>query len=260
MPFRRRYKRRSFRRRPYSRRRTIPRRVRKVERRVRKLNNLIETKYRDINQAPTTGAAQPFTYLSGAPLATFLNGIGEDVIQGARVGEQVFWTSLTFQYHLRPVYSANSSQSDILARIMLVWDKQPTGAASVPALATTSPTTPAVLIYPTTSVAAYETDIMALYNWQWRKRFRVLYDRTHRIVRDPTGATPGYPVANQATSVIKKLKLKIRRTQTYNGTGAALSSVSKGALYLYAYTGNTSTLGGDAVNIFYTMRLKYRDA
>lgn len=228
-------------------------RVKRVERSVKKLNASIETKCISfvstlftIPQA--TGASSLYTGL--------LNAIPQGDTIATRAGDAIKMTSLYFRYSLRPPdYTSLAYDANTMARVMIVLDKNPQVPGTAPTIAS---------IFDLGALATTDDNMMFQpIKWENRNRYKIIYDKTHVLTPSliywaPNSATSTGPfsLSNAAPSfaLSGKRKIKLGYSVSFN-TGT--TSPSKNALYVYTYTVNA---GSARPTISYTARLCFRDA
>ena len=156
----------------------------------------------------------------------FLNGISPGTEIDQRVGREVTMRSIQFQYVLRPL----AGGVDQTARVLLVYDRQ-TNATAL--------TADQVLSTVTT---------VAPRNLENRKRFKILYDRTH-VLSPPA-------VAN--TAVSRRFYRRLSHPVTFNSLGmGTIGDIITGSLY--AIFIGTEDPGATAATVTFSSRVRYTD-
>lgn len=184
------------------------------------------------------------TFLNGSALTstatlTLLNGmtLGDDVSN--RDGNSIAPTSIQCRYLLSGV--ATSTNSDIVARHMILWDSQANGAA---------PSAGDIL-----DGATIATSILSPYKRQYQKRFKILYDKVHVLrpqMVDPANATTEILVP----VVYKKVKRSLSRVTNFRNaqnTGT-ITDIATNSLYSLWVTNAATALA--TVSAGYRMYFK----
>lgn len=191
-----------------------------LNKKVRKIQDMIELKNRDTYNTldvTTTGSL------------ILMNGIAQAITSVGRLGNEIRATSLQVRYTLS---TDPQNLASTQVRVIAFWDRQANLATATlfgaltaqPLLDTTSITDP----------------LFAPYNYAAIDRFKVLYDKTYilkpEVVLDfdpATGATQTY-----CGVAINKFKvIKLGRNVKYGDTGATSASIQTNALY-FAFVGD----------------------
>lgn len=239
-------KRRSFRRPP----RRMFKRVKRVERAVKTLSSTIETKCLDIYSpassdtvdydwgVSTTGFNGTIPGTPASMLGIPLNNLSTGTTNGTRIGLEVKFTSLNFNYWLGYATSALVNDRTNFVRIMIVLEKLPAVSLGVisPLSLTDVLDTPAV---------SNSNQVNWPYNWGSRKRFRVLFDRVHALT----------DIAGNLAVVNVKTRIKLGYKTEYQGTSA--DSIRKNRLWIFCLSDSAFA---PFPRFGYAIRLKYRDA
>lgn len=170
-------------------------------------------------------SASSIAMINGDATFTLVNGIAQGTNVGQRIGMQISNHRLFGNFIVRP----NATPGNANWRVMIVYGRQDKGIAPADA-------DDGIL----DSVSA-----VALPVFLRRKRFQILYDRRG------TFSAQGNDVARYHTF---NIKLKGKRT-TYDGTGALISDIEKGAIWFLHFSDGSTSLP----NISYEMRLLYKD-
>jgi len=185
--------------------------------------------------------------LTNAGVTRLLNAMGAGSDFNARIGRKVTNASIHVNLHIRRINEATVGQ-DTYARIMLIWDKQPNGAAALPTIAQ--------LLYTGT---APNLDLMKAHNLDNRQRFVYLYDQTKHL------ASVGANDAGYNSSIDISINKSLGRTPTQYANAQATSSadngtmISTGALYLFVCGSIMSATTDPNWNVIATSRLRYYD-
>lgn len=109
-----------------------------------------------------------------------------------RIGDQVAFKHLDLVYRLNlPYLTANSFGPDITSvRVMMFWDNQPSAVSSGGGMVTNQAYWPEILqtvtVGANTSNSEKTQFILSQKNWDTRKRFSIIYDKTHTLSSSPT--------------------------------------------------------------------------
>lgn len=242
------FKKRRGGRRVYRRRfgpRRIKARVRRVEKRVKRIASTIETKHRDIYQSPVA------VYYS-SPQWEIVNYVPIGTAENQRVGQKIRCTSADINFILTP----STQNPYTIWRVMILWEFLPRYELASTDPGDEDPTLVSVL----GDVATASQVVLSGRQWLWRKRFRTLYDRSFTIYFPCNhGGSPNRQNTN--ISIVKKsLHFKMNRTAVYNFTSTGSTNAQyfqKGIMWLL-FVNNDSSNGGAEAN--YWTRIKYQDA
>jgi len=156
---------------------------------------------------------------------TMLNGIAPGTGISQRIGRKIVIRSVYIRGHSRTGVAQTVPQ---LARMILVWDKQPNSVLA------------------TTDQILTTINARSQLNLDNRDRFSILAD-WQRTIADTDGGTQGYPI---------KLYKKCNLVTVYDGDDALIDSISSGALLL-VLVGDQPT-GTNTNPVFYlTVRVRY---
>ena len=180
------------------------------------LTKQLELKSYDIGGGPTVSSVANITHLTPLP-----QGSG----QSQRVGNEIVCSHAELSYEL-----AIGDTINWIRVIMFQWHED--NGISVP-------TTPDILFTPASTNFG-----MNLYHFDERHRFKILFDKVHRLEANSLGST----------IFVKDLRIKIpHKTLTYNG------SATNGQNQLYLWVVSDSALAAHPA-IIWQARLLYRDA
>lgn len=166
-------------------------------------------------------------------ISTYLiNGIANGTAINQRVGSKISLNTVSIKY----VLTSPSDFSSAVARVLLVWDKQPNGVA----LSATD----------LFQQSGYPVD--AYYSLANRNRFAVLADK--RISCNPVDSAH---IMQKPGSFGVNLKGK---STTFNSTGATITDIMTGSLYLVVCS-SAPNGGADSTKPYfsYITRLRYTD-
>jgi len=164
---------------------------------------------------------------------TLLTGVATGSDYTDRIGRAIDIRTVQVRGMVAPV---DSVISDTLARIMIVYDKMPTGA--LPAI--------------TAILTASESS--AYMNLSNRDRFFVLADEFFAVAATNNTATQA--VAGSPTCHVVDIYRPLNLPAIYNGTGGTIASIQSGAIYLVT-VGNEAA--GDGAFAALTCRVRFTD-
>lgn len=225
--------------------RSQTRRIRNIEKKIRKIDNEEEVKWIDTSLDPTIINQTT----NGTKL---LNGILEGNSSTTRVGQEIQATSLAVKLNVyyAPIVVQQDPQR---VRIMIVWDNQPNGG--VPTLGGI-PSTNSIL--DTTTI----TDMtLAPYNRATSERFRMVYD--NMIFFPPTqlstsavSAILGGVGDSKTGLFILNKKFRLSRKIKYNSAGNTIADISTNSLFIYVFT---NFLSNTSITTTYGIRFNFKD-
>lgn len=167
---------------------------------------------------------------------TLLNGVATGTDFTNRIGRKITMKSLFIRGWLQGQDIQNGSPLGNLCRIMVVYDKQPNGAAL-------------------TGLQVLKTiDAADQLNLDNRDRFSVLVDKTvalGTITNVATQAVAGSPTC-RAIKIYKRLNLDVQ----FIGTDATVASIQTGSLYLLT-CGSQAT--SDGHTFYFSSRVRFTD-
>jgi len=210
---------------------------------------LPEKKYFDSGEAAVVWPA-----LGGAPVASLyavgyvLNSVNNGAGVSARVGRKITMTSCQLRIGVAP----STSLSEFSTRIILVYDSQTNGVATVPLVTTLLESTPTLGVAGT--YVPTQFNINQPVNMANRDRYRILMDKM--VPLGPDQADLGH--------VIKKYK-RLRHETVFNTDVIqplinVPQQIQTGALYLFFLAQPIDTTAvTPAPNISFTSRLRYVD-
>lgn len=182
-------------------------------------SSTVEKKY--IDTAPAVYAAD----VTGS--ITLISGVATGTDYTNRIGRKILVNSI---YVRGVVFTVGSNTNNSLARLMLVYDKQPTGALPV-----------------MTDILNSSTSVDQL-NPNNRDRFAIIMDKQFGL-----GANVNAVYANTPNIFpIKKFK-KCNLEIVFDGTTSGIASISTGAIYGVVIGNQTATTGPD-FDISYRIR------
>lgn len=190
----------------------------------------------------------PFVTYAGGATITLLNGVQTGAGFFNRVGSRIEMKNL----HLRGFISYNATQTEDFGRIIVVYDRQPTGA--LPTWTT--------MFQHRDQAGAATTSCTAEINLDNRDRFSILSDKMYWFPSFTYNAGvltngPNFPGSDQEMDINTFIKLKGLVTH-FNSTAnpCTIANIATGALYLITVSQNNS----NSVNLTLGTRLRYKDA
>lgn len=195
--------------------------VKNVKKSVKEIQSKDELKYLDTFIGGTS--------ITNTPLLTLLNGMQQGDTVSTRQGDSITPTSI--QYRCRVVQSP-TALSDVIFRHLILWDRQPNGAA---------PT--ATDILDTTLISEYT---VAPYQRQYQKRFKILHDKVIKL--SPAMADPTAPTTQVLQPFsYKQFKKALSRVVNYRrgqnaGTVADIASNSLYSLWVAQSAASAGTV------------------
>lgn len=174
-----------------------------------------EYKYTDTGIAG--GAGSPMT-LAGAGLSLNFNAQGDQPFN--RSGNQIRCTYLDIRGYITML---NTDVRDRVARLMVFWDKEPSGA-----LPTFSGTTSAgtVAVVDTTSTVGLIPEVFAPRSVETQDRFKIIFDRRIRLIAPP--------LALEQIAVPFRIRKRLNKiTRFKNTTSAQTSIMSNGLIFCW---------------------------
>lgn len=226
--------------------RRLTKRVKRVERGIKKINSAIETKCINILGLTGQGLSTIGSVSGGVQTSNFstaqnllLNSIGSGSADGQRVGNKVRLTSLTMNLSITgPTYVTGGYDSFSNVRIVIFRVKNWNASTTIAYSDYFTP--PSGAVYGHT----------ALYNWDNRKNFKVIWDKT-MTVNEVVGGTG----ADDMVRNIKKT-IKLKFNTYYTGTGTGGGSIMRNALFIAAWSDSSVAPNPQFAGV---IRLKYQD-
>lgn len=163
---------------------------------ARQVKNMLNTELHIIN-TNDTDATVPNT-----ATLVLLNGSSQGDSTAQHQGNQFRLKSVNLNYSL----CIHASATDTLVRVMVILDRRPDGAVF----------TLAELLVDSTA----GDNVISPYHHDYKRRFRVLYDRKHSLGSNNKGKALG------------KAYKALNNIQRFTGTGATISSIEAPSIYL----------------------------
>lgn len=227
----------------YSKRRTNynSKSIKRLDRKIKKIDDMIELKYVDSFFENTVGN-------DGADIL-LMNGIPTGSGNTNRIGNEYVATSVQFRGSL--TISSLEVQATRF-RCIVFWDRQANNA--VPATTTFTSTTRSLLTVP---VGSTIPPVLMPFTYEMNERYRILYDKMFTINplvvgNTTTGATD--EVVPVTFSFKKKIKLG-RKVKCDGGVGD-ITDISTNSLYAVFY----SDLPANEPGLEFSARMYFKDA
>lgn len=219
--------------------------VKSVNRKVKKIQDMIELKYFDTDISFATVD-------DNDGYGTYLNGIAQNVGVSARIGNEITTTSLQIRGQIRTTNTSPLPQS---VRVLILWDKAANGY----------PLGPPALIGLSGGDTILNTTIitdptLAPYTYETQDRFRILYDKRFSLNLLVAETYTAAGVLTYAPVQIQfKKKIKLNRRVKYDGTTGGSFDLVTNALWLY-FISNNPAFANDGPTCTAGVRLYYKDA
>lgn len=191
----------------------------KQDKKIRKLNKFLKA---ELRQRLTSSAA---TALTQAGTHQLLNGMIAGDVVNTREGTKINMINCNYNIEFAIVQAqVPQAPAQVTARVVLIYDARPNGA--IYSLQD---------IFNTGGTAG--NNYMANRNWNFKDRFRLLYDRTFHVgqiygsTRSPVNVATTYN-ANVMPMVIKIRKRLNKKTFYNSGVVGDVTDIVRGSLYL----------------------------
>lgn len=162
-----------------------------------------------------------------ASAVALLNGIARGDEINERTGREVTMKSIQFTYTATVTTGTGTDQRQ---RVLLVYDRQTNGAAL------------------TAAQVLNAADTLSPRNLENRRRFKILYDRTHTL--NASGET--------GSAVTRRFFRRLAHPVTFNsGDAGTVADITTGSLYLVVVGSNAAGVTAGAVA--YSSRIRYVD-
>jgi len=217
-----------------------------------------EIKSIDINSL-VTQTQTPVAVASGL-IPLVLNDIPSGTEIYNRVGRKVTIKSVSCKIHLYPDAGTTVMATGLLARVMLVWDKQPNGVA----VATNTSVQDLLGDVKGDGVLSTQVDQMPFMHQNLYNRDRYVVLRDKNVVFQPLAYTAGQPTAGTGTcSYFVKIFKKMNATTIYNGASSNSTTltptgtlIQTGRLLLFVISPTASA----ALKMQYDCRTRFTDS
>lgn len=191
-----------------------------------------EKKYKDTSYQLTNCAA--------GGVLTFVSGVTQGADYYQRIGRKIRITSIQLEAAILPQFEGEPDR----CRVLVVWDKQPNGAA----------------LPPVTNILTDQGGGATSYsfmNLDWRERFQVLMEETFTLGFVRTTGDPAYYPYSVSPAVANISRYKeVDLTVEFQGTDNTLGSVSTGAIYVLTIG---SRSGGTCLRCSWNFRMRFTD-
>ncbi len=203
--------------------------MKRMNKKLDEISDTIETKYgMTTNAGPVASYDGGTTASRSAQIVPISIGAQQGLSDLERVGDQVSFKHLDLNYRLNlPFLRSTEFGPDITSvRIFMFWDNQPSAVSTAGA----NVTNPVYWTEVLQSVLVGATDnnaktqfILSEKNWDTRKRFSIIYDKTHTLSANQTQyqtpTTTGLG-ARSSTSVVRFSKSYVNQRIRYVNGGA----------------------------------------
>ncbi len=161
--------------------------MKRMNKKLNELETAVETKY-----GVTVGNDQVASYdgTSSTTRANQIYAIDIGEVQGTsdieRVGDQVTFKHIDFKYRLSLPFLRNTehSQPCVTCRVMLFWDSQPSAVSTTGGTLVNPVYWPELLINADLGATTDDEKVQVILSekdWDQRKRFQIIYDKTHTL-------------------------------------------------------------------------------
>lgn len=168
------------------------------------------------------------------------NLIAQGTDFNTRIGRKILIKSVYTRMTIYP-NTANTFDTNATARIMLIWDLQPNGAALPPNLTD---------IFQEFASGSTRMNTNNMMNLNYRERFVVLWDKIYTLGYIAAAAANG-----QSARVVKKFK-KVNLSVTYNNISDTVANIATGSLLLVSL-GDAAVAYPQATGV---VRIRFTDA
>lgn len=224
----------------------LGRRVKRVERSVRKINSATETKFTESNTGATPWAVTTTPQTISPSSKTFWNDVGEGASVQGRIGNEFQMKKLNFTFKISSEHTAAPAFLTCVRLLIVCWKKHPP-----PTALGTSPPLSAVLV-PDNAPTLANRYIFAPYNWVYREYYRVLYDKRHYIsYHDYTNGEVYNAYGFKPYKYIQKV-LKVNKNVKVNVTNG--TAITQNAIQVYAVSDQA-----EQASVWGFCRMTYQD-
>lgn len=241
-----------FRRRPF-RRQARKKRFHRFAKKVLRVSQ--EKKYSYI----FSPVASPVSFSRGTPLILSLTNIAQGDTDNTRDGNM--WSLRSFEIHLQiavnPSYTVSTAGNNPWGLVtanpfptfrLLVWQWLPTSDPTTASLIN-------LLMVPSTS-----SEVMAPYNHDQRRNFRVLLDRTKMLsLVNVNASTDTYSNANSAAQALIKLRIRKLPIRNMLSTGSSGNDPATGHVFLALCTDFSVDGGASPFDVQYAIKTNFSD-
>lgn len=238
--------------------------VRRVARQVRRIRNMVETK-QYTSTIQSASLSQPSNPAVGQPpCCWYVPQVGEGDDYNQRTGKKITAKTLHLNFYtaIKPPTVAPTGnimpQPHVRVRVMLFWDRNVNNSGTYAI---------GDLLEGVTSTMEATDYIMAPLNWNNRKRFRMLMDKTFVLTTnwssDAATQTSGYTNQDYTTSMIKfkKTHFKLNKNIQFSGQSDQPSSCVRNSLWFVVFSdsGNRAGTTPTAVDLKFQYRMTFQD-
>ncbi len=204
--------------------------MKSMKKKLDEISDTIETKY-----GMTTNAGSVASYDGGTTasrqdqIVPISIGASQGTTDLERIGDQVTFKHVDLNYRLNlPFLRASEFGPDITSvRVFMFWDNQPSAVSTAGGNVTNQVYWPevlqSVLVGSNTSNADKTQFILSEKNWDTRKRFSIIYDKTHTLsstsTQYQTPQTTGLG-ARSSTGIVRFSKSYVNQRIRYVNGGA----------------------------------------
>lgn len=226
------------------------RRLKNIEKRVKKLQDETETKY-CVRQG--TIAASP-----AGNVQTLNEGISSGTTRINRIGQQITATSLKLRGYVIP---SSNQYGNSVVRIIIFWWNDPLAGLATPVLAGNTLTADDEAMLATQGTAGGSSLVQLPYSMETHQLFTVLYDKVHTATAPQFIITPAQvgppPVNPVLPTELKffKVHCKFNRKINYNGTSGNLNTMVGNGLFIAAISDHSTN-----PSVSYISRFCYKDS
>jgi len=161
--------------------------MKRMNKKLDELETAVETKYGVVYGNDEMASYDGSTVLTRADQIFAIEiGANQGVSDIERIGDQVTFKHLDFSYRISLPFLRNTehSQPCISTRVLLFWDSQPSAISTAGGTVVNPVYWPQLLMSCDTGVTTDDekTDaILSTKDWDQRKRFQIIYDKTHTL-------------------------------------------------------------------------------
>lgn len=211
--------------------------VKKLDKRVKKIENEIELKYVDFVNTAFSATA--------APAGGLLNAIERGTPPNNRIGNEVRATSVQIRYN---IFNAIPAEFPQIIRVIVFYDRQANGG------------NPGFIGASSTN-ALLDNDVItnpvhAPYNQNTRMRYHVMYDKVHVLIPQSDTQT-GLGMVPHEMFIRKHIKLGRKTRYDANNIPAAIADISTNSLWVMVVADATYA---DPPTMNFSSRFFFKDA
>ncbi len=240
--------------------------MKRMNKKLNELESAVETKYN------TQYGSEPVSGYDGSTAAGRIAqiypveiGVNQGTSDIERIGDQVTFKHLDLEYQVNLPFMRTTEHSQPVSncRVFLFWDNQPSSISGAGALITNPCEWPQLLqmANDTVTTNVYRKQIMlSQKDWDNRKRYNIIYDKTHTLSPNDSGTTLGLG-ARSTTGIVSFSKTYVGQKIRYVAGGTI---VQNRKLYLAYMSDQEVATGSPALTgrrptIYYNLRILYDD-